>query len=157
MDCRKKADILSGMNEEELRELIIKRLVNHTRISDIAQEVSEQSGLYWSDAEALVREVALMQEHTIHQKRSPMLAALAVATFLGGMVMLIMTVFAVSNVIVFYRTTQPELLSTINILLFIANEAQLALWLGLFGLAMVSGSLLGMRDVWMVWLDKLFQ
>jgi hypothetical protein len=108
--------------------------------------------MYWSEAEAWVREIAVMHDSTIRKKRSPVLIALALATFLGGAGLLAATFFSAGNVIAFYRSSQPEVLSTINILLLIANEAPTAIWLGSLGLAMLAGSLLGMRDVWADWL-----
>lgn len=139
-------------DEEVLRNLVVERLAAHKRVSDITQEVCERSGMYWSEAEAWVREIAVMHDSTIRKKRSPVLIALALATFLGGAGLLAATFFAASNVIAFYRSSQPEVLSTINILLLIANEAPTAIWLGSLGLAMLAGSLLGMRDVWADWL-----
>lgn len=140
--------------EEELawRERIIKRLANHDRLSDITQEICEETGLHWSAAEALVREVAIMEEKTVRRKRSPALVGLSLAIFLGGLGLIVLTIFTISNVVIFYRATQPELLSTINILLLIMNEAPFALWVGSLGLAMVIGSWLGLRDVWADWL-----
>jgi hypothetical protein len=143
------------MNLEEesaWRERIIKRLANHDRLSDITQEICEETGLHWSAAEALVREVAVMEEKTVRRKRSPALVGLSLAIFLGGLGLIVLTIFTISNVFIFYRTTQPELLSTINILLLIINDAPFALWIGSLGLAMVIGSWLGLRDVWSDWL-----
>lgn len=150
----KKTDILSGMDENKQRDLIIKRLVSHRAISDIVQEVCEQTGMYWDDAEALVNEIAHSHEVSIRKKRSPIVVAMAMAIFVGGVGLLVMTVFVTSNIILFYRSTQPEVLSTINILLLLANEAPLALGLGSLGLAMIAGSMLGMRDVWLDWLQQ---
>lgn len=140
--------------DEVLRNLVVERLVAHKRISDITQEVCERSGLYWSEAEAWVREIAVTHEGTIRRKRSPALVVLALITFLGGAGLLVATFFVISNVIAFYRSSQPEVLSTINILLLVANEAPTAIWLGSVGLAMLAGSLLGMRDVWADWLAR---
>lgn len=141
-------------DDEALRNLVVERLVAHKRMSDITQEVCERSGMYWSEAEAWVREIAVVHEGTIRRKRSPALIVLALITFFGGAVLLVATFFVTSNVIAFYRSSQPEVLSTINILLLIANEAPTAIWLGSVGLAMLAGSLLGMRDVWADWLAQ---
>jgi hypothetical protein len=142
------------MNQEEeaLREMIVKRLANHVRLSNITQEICEKTGMYWSEAEAFVREVAMLDEKTVRRKRSPALIGLGLVTFIGGMGLMFVAIFLISNIVIFYRTTQPELLSTVNILLLIGNEAPFALWICSLGLAMVAGSLIGMRDVWMDWL-----
>lgn len=134
--------------EDELREFVVKELANHRRISDITQSICERSGMYWTEAEALVREMAVLEEKAIQKRRSPALTALALVTFVGGVALLFVTFWGISNVVNFYRSTQPELLSTINILLLIANEAPSMIFMSALGLAMISGSLLGMRSVW---------
>lgn len=139
-------------NDQALHEYIVSELAEHRRESDIAQAICERSGMYWSDAEAWVREVALLEAKTIRKRRSPALVALAVVTFLGGMALLILAASLTVTVITFYRATQPEMLSTLNILMLIANEASSLVWLSGLGLAMMLGSLWGMRDVWSDWL-----
>jgi hypothetical protein len=139
--------------EDKLRQLVIRRLANHRRTSDVAQEICEKTGLAWGEAEAFVREVAAMEEKTIRRRRSPALFGLGAAIFLGGLGLVTITISTVVNVITYYRATQPEIWGTVNILLFVANQAPLAFWVGALGLAMIMGSLIGMRDVWVDWLE----
>lgn len=139
--------------EDALRQMVIHRLANHKRASDIAQEVCEKTGLGWSEAEAFVREVAVMEEKNIRRRRSPALFGLGVVIFLGGLGLVALTVSSIFNVLTHYRATQPEIWGTVGILLLIVNQAPQAFWLGALGLAMVMGSLIGMRDVWLDWLE----
>jgi hypothetical protein len=139
--------------EDALRQMVIRRLANQRRASDVTQEICEKTGLAWSEAEAFVREVAVMEEKTIRRRRSPALFGLGAVIFLGGLGLVAITISTVVNVITHYRATQPEIWGTVNILLFVANQAPLAFWVGALGLAMVMGSLIGMRDVWVDWLE----
>lgn len=139
--------------EDALRQLVIRRLANHVRASDVTQEICEKTGLGWGEAESFVREVAVMEEKNIRRRRSPALFGLGAAIFLGGLGLLAMTIFTVFNVITYYRATQQEIWGTVNILLFITQQAPMALWLGALGLAMIMGSLIGMRDMWLDWLE----
>jgi hypothetical protein len=139
-------------DEEAFRNLVTKRLANYVRMSDITQELCEQTGMAWPEAESFVREVASLEEKTVHRRRSPALMGLGLVIFVGGVGLMFVSAFFVSNLVIFYRTNLPELLSTVQILIFIVTEAPSALWLGSFGLAMVVGSLVGMREVWANWL-----
>jgi len=138
--------------EDALRQLVIRRLANHVRASDVTQEICEKTGLGWGEAEAFVREVAVMEEKNIRRRRSPALFGLGAAIFLGGLGLLAITVSTVVNTITYYRTTQTEILGAVNVLLFIVNQSPMVLWLGALGMAMIMGSLIGMRDVWVDWL-----
>jgi hypothetical protein len=138
--------------EDALRQLVIRRLANHVRASDVTQEICEKTGLGWGEAEAFVREVAVMEEKTIRRRRSPALFGLGAAIFLGGLGLLAITVSTVVNTITYYRTTQTEIWGAVNVLLFIVNQSPMVLWLGALGMAMIMGSLIGMRDMWLDWL-----
>lgn len=140
-------------DDDALRQLVIRRLANHVRASDVSQEICEKTGLAWGEAESFVREVAAMEEKTIRRRRSPALFGLGAAIFLGGLGLVAITVSTVVNVITYYHTTQPEIWGAVNILLFVVNQSPMALWLGALGLAMIMGSLIGMRDVWVDWLE----
>lgn len=139
--------------EDALRQMVIHRLANHRRASDVAQEICEKTGLGWGEAEAFVREVAVMEEKNIRRRRSPALFGLGAVIFLGGLGLVALTVSSSVNLITHYRATQQELLGTVGILLLIINQAPQVFWLGALGLAMVMGSLIGMRDMWLDWLE----
>jgi hypothetical protein len=147
----------SGMDanqQEALKKFVINELAKHRRQSDVTQSVCEKTGLYWDEAERFVQEVAETYHLQVRRKRSPILVALSMAIALAGLGLVLMTIYTISGIVIFHRSTQPEVLSTLNILMLIVNEASTAVWLGSIGLAMLVGGMLGMQQVWSDWLER---
>lgn len=70
--------------DEELVELVVRRLASHTRPNDIAYELCERTGLSWPQAEALVHEIAANQRHRIGRRQTPILLITGLMTILIG-------------------------------------------------------------------------
>ncbi len=140
------------MNDEQIHDWILDQLSNGRRKDDIVKELAEKTGRHWGDLEQLVLQVSHEKAITIRRRQSPWVAGLALVTFLGGVGLLAVTGFIIYKVVEFYRTTQPEVFSMINIFFLVFNEAPTAIWLGSLGLAMMLGSMRGMQKVWEDWL-----
>lgn len=141
-------------DDDKLRAWVVDQLAAKRPKDDVIQAVVKRTRLYWSEAEKLVDEIIRAEAGTIHKKQSPFLVGIALVTFIGGAVLVLGTSVAAYKIITFYRETQPEMMSMINIMLLVLNETPTALWLGATGLAMMMGSIIGLREVWEAWLKN---
>ena len=148
------------MDDKELIPYILKHLGDAEDPKDVIFAVCEKSNLAWPEAEALVRKV--QEEHsediTLHQ--APILTAIALWTFFGGLAALAYGIypFVVAAVglvqqgkfIALLTSQETQLL--INIMLRTGINPFIAIFVGA---AMILGSQLGMRDVWVAILSRL--
>ena len=72
------------MQKEEITAFVISELGKHHNRNEIIRSLCERTGMMWSDAEKLVRQVESDHSHEIRAKQSPLLVALAVVIFIAG-------------------------------------------------------------------------
>jgi hypothetical protein len=81
---------------KELVEFVVSRLVSHARPNDVAYELCEQHGLSWTQAEALVHEVAVRQQQRIGRRQTPILLVVGLITILIGIALFAFSFLEVS-------------------------------------------------------------
>ncbi len=145
------------MNEEEQTAYIIQHLSTGDDPKDLILDLCEKSNLSWPEAEALVRQVQEEKRGVITRKQLPLLFAVALVIFLAGLVMIGSSIYTISS-----EVSLAQLDPTVQALeqnldamqrlyyffTFILEEGGKALASLILGVAMVIGSLVGMRDTW---------
>jgi hypothetical protein len=132
------------MTRDELIQYIVDQLSKGNKPSDIVYALCERHGMFWADAEALVKTVSTTHESHIARKQMPLMFGIALITFLGG---LALCGYSFNSLITILQAPGDK------ILLLLLNSIQTNFLLGplstlIYGIAMVLGSLLGMRDTW---------
>ena len=135
---------------EKLASRILDQLAGGKEEDDIIFELCENNGVTWADAKALVDHVREENHHVITRRQSPLLAIIALLTYIGGLLILGYEVYLFVS---YMRdiNPSPEIISLLNapgIASFFAEYAILFLELTPLALAMILGSLIGMRDIW---------
>jgi hypothetical protein len=136
------------MDTEALTAHIIHRLADAVPPGDIVLEICNKTGLSWPEVEMLVKQVQTEHEKDITKKQSPLLTMLAFGIFAGGVGLLAYAVYTIYLVTGAYTGAALNPWNLPNVFNFIFNYASYTLYAILFGVAMILGSLLGMREVW---------
>ncbi len=148
------------MDKKEFIPDILKRLSDADDPNDIIFDLCEKSGLSWPEAEALVR--GIQEEHgddiAVHQ--SPLLTAIAFATFVCGLAVLAYGIYPIVLAVItliqqgnFQSLLRSQEFSFfVNFMVRTGINPFIAIF---FGAAMILGSLLGMQDVWVSLLSRL--
>ena len=129
----------------ELETFILERLEKSMPLNDIVLHVCQHSGMYWSDALELVKQVQAENSSHLERRKIPWHFALALATAIGGVGMLIAAIIPFLN---FFSGPNAIPFTGTNILFFAVNLAPYSSGLLLTGMAMLAGSMLGMRQTW---------
>jgi len=117
-------------------------------------DICDKTGMSWPEAEALVQQVQAEHEQEVTKRQFPLLSLVAFSIFVGGVGLLAYSLYML------FLTTSAYAITTLNpwdlpdTLNFIFNYAAFTLSLILFAIAMILGSLLGMRQVWITILDR---
>jgi hypothetical protein len=135
----------------KLRDFIVERLMASDNIDDIVLEICQDGRLSWNEAEALVRQVEADQRTKIERGQSPILVIWALGTFVVGIVLVIYSSYTAAELS--RAALKQRNLDLIRIMLDIIRAAPYLFWTGIFGAAMITGSLVGMRKVWSAWLN----
>ncbi len=139
------------MDLDELSPFVIHELSQEADRNDLIMSICQRSGCAWSDAEEFVKRVETENGSQIAQKQFPLLFILALGIFLGGI-----------GLVLYSTITMLEIWNGLSALLNgkpLGTEAYLFLestirsggfpfFAFFLGVAMMLGSLLGMRDVW---------
>ncbi len=145
------------MNKEEQTAYIIHRLSDGDAPKDLIFYLCEKENLSWPQAEALVKRVQEEKEGDIARKQFPLLIALALGIFLIGLGLIGYSVYeTLSQISLAAVDPRAELIEqnmdSIQRLYYFAsfavNEGPGTIATFFLGIAMVIGSLLGMRDTW---------
>jgi hypothetical protein len=72
------------MQKEEITAFVIEELGKHHSRNEIIRRLCERTGIIWPDAEKLVKQVEADHGQDIRARQSPLLIALGVAIFIGG-------------------------------------------------------------------------
>jgi hypothetical protein len=141
---------------DQLELEIIKQLKSGEDKDDLILLVCERAGMNWSEAEALVDDIESTHQHSITLAQSPLLVGLALMTFLGGAAMIAYASYDLVGVLQSLAQAEPTDLGTItgSVSYIYFYGAQVG-GLLLIGIAMIVGSLKGMRSVWEAILAKL--
>ncbi len=147
------------LNDPHLLRSIARRLTVTADRNQVVEEICMLCNLTWSQAEELVEHALAYYQADITRLQTPILALLALVLFVGGAAL-----------------SAWQLLGITAVLSAISNPRAGEFWdvyhlsLGFFGvvtnfwgmlaafvtgLAMMLGSYIGMKDVWLAWLDAL--
>ena len=135
--------------DAELEREIVRKLKSGEDKDDLILLVCERAGINWNEAEALVNDIESTHQHSITLAQSPLLVGLALGTFLSGVVLMGYAGYEAYTVLSSLAQADPTDLGTITgsatYLYFYGAEMGGLL---LLGVAMIVGSLKGMRSVW---------
>lgn len=167
-------DIIKSMQDRELNDFILKRLVKSHSRDEILVELCETNGFSWGEADAKLEYVQAENESAIARSQFPILFIIATIFFITG---LLLTGYGVYGLTLLFSPGGgiPNDLTTyfipvievgldpfqIFLVLLPAYFKFLAYLLfnpvsaAMFGIAMIVGSLLGMRNSWTEILGRL--
>jgi hypothetical protein len=153
----------------EIQQHIIDELAGNRDRNHLITEICEMMALDWDQAEALVESVQAENEAVIARRRLPLLVILALAIFVGG---LLLTGYGVYGIVLAFTRQGglPDDLTTffmpvieegidpvhamgpavplyLRLLVYFVFSPFSA---AILGIAMIYGSLVGMREVWFV-------
>jgi hypothetical protein len=145
------------MDDAELTSHVIKRLAGEDDPNEIILELCQLKNWSWPEAEAFMKAVQEAHEPDIVRRQFPLLTILAFGTFVGGIALIGYSVFAVAEtwnaLTVLARGSQLSYDPITHLRLIL--DTSLGPFSGfILGLAMLLGSLLGMRDVWSAILNR---
>ena len=136
------------METSNLTNYIVDHLSDAVTPDDIIMDICDKTGISWPEAEALVEQVQSEHEQDVNKRQFPLLTLVALSIFVGGVGLLTYSVYTLFLITSAYTSTTlnpRDLPDTLN---FIFNYAAFTLSLILFAIAMILGSLLGMRQIW---------
>ena len=136
------------MAEDELHALIIDRLAAAFNPDDIVMEICDRYGLTWPEAESMVNQIQTEHESTVTRRQFPLLAILAVGLFLVGVALIVYSTYSLAGIIDYYSQVNLSYTAMPGIVVFIFEYASGTLGMLGLGMAIVLGSLMGMRRVW---------
>jgi len=140
------------MDEKELKDWIVEELAKGRPEQDLVLRLTQKNGMYWPDAEALVRQVAEEQSEKIERKQAPILAILAMLLFAGGTAVILL---GLSPFYMAFMGERAMPLNAATLAMILFQWGSESFWLLVTGAAMVMGSLIGMRRVWSNFLNDL--
>jgi hypothetical protein len=136
---------------------IAQRLAETADRQKVIEEVCLARNLIWDDARRLVDDAIETHYLDITRRQSPVLVTLAFLVFTGGVALTAWHLLGLlSFAIAALNPRTPELLKILQLysgLFQTLSNFPAALTLFITGLGMMTGSLLGMKDVWLGWLD----
>ncbi|GAB4501209.1 MAG: hypothetical protein Fur0035_07500 [Anaerolineales bacterium] len=140
------------MNAAETEAWIVEQLSKGAPQDDIVLRLTQHSGLYWPDAETLVREVADRNAEKIERRQAPLMVTLALLLFVGGIGVILL---GLSPFWLVFTGERAMPLNGVTLLMMLFQSGPESFWLMMTGAAMVIGSLVGMRRVWSSFLNDL--
>lgn len=137
---------------------IARRLAETANREQVIEELCLQYGLHWQDAESIVAQAETDYQYKITRQQTPILLLIAFATFSAGVLLISWNLLGV--LFGFASLVSPSPVSVINLFGFYADWTAALLDfsqsgnLFILGLAMTLGSQLGMKSVWLSWLES---
>jgi hypothetical protein len=142
--------------DADIEREIVERLEASEDKDDIIFDLCNRLNLGWKEVEAAVEHVHATNADDITLSQSPLLVALALVTFIGGVGL---TGFSTYNLIGAYETfvvLQGNQAGAVGgFLVYLLGYGGAIFWELIFGAGMIVGSLTGMRDVWVAVFAKL--
>lgn len=133
------------MEKIEIEAWIVEQLAKNTPESDLVLRLTQKTGLYWPDAEALVREVAARNAEKIERKQAPLLVALALFLFASGIGLM---VYGISPSVLVFTGEHAMPINSATLMMVLFEFSAQSFWPILTGAGMVFGSLIGMQRIW---------
>jgi hypothetical protein len=157
------------MDNNELSAHIVKQLAEAEEVDDVIFDVCQLTGYDWDTAKALVAQVQQDREPEIVKKQFPLMFAVALIIFLGGLLLVSYGLYALVRRQTVPGDLQAFLAQIIEKRVDPVTGFRSAVWpyfylflynlynpisAILFGGAMIYGSLVGMRKVWSALLSR---
>jgi hypothetical protein len=136
------------MQESELTSIVIERLVGGEDPDDIIYALCEQTGWSWPQAKDFFYQTKASHQGEVLKKQFPLFLFTAATTYTAGIGLMAYSLYSVVEKVVIERVMGfpvPDLISGIRLILDFGIGPII---LFATGLAMVLGSLIGMRDAW---------
>jgi hypothetical protein len=157
------------VNHDDLVAGIVKRLSDADDPDDIILDICQETGLSWSEAEGLVNHIQEKDDLQITEKQMPLLIGVAFFVFAAGLILTGYGLYAIATTLTANTgdlgppditsyilpviekgvdpasALKPAIFPYFNLILGFMLSPFSAL---LFGVAMIFGSLFGMRDAW---------
>jgi hypothetical protein len=137
------------MDDADITAYFIQHLSDSDNPDDLVIEICEKTGRKWGEVEYLLEQVRDEHEHEITRRQSPLLALIALVTFVTGVGIAIYSVYFMVLVIQEYSAASVHPLEVPDILQSLAATTYSSGAGLILGLGMVLGSLFGMKKVWM--------
>jgi hypothetical protein len=157
------------VDEQEITDYLVKHLGDFDDPDDLILEICQKTGRPWVEVEALVDQVRLEHQTEITTHQFPLLALIALGTFIGGLALMALSVDLIivtlrnnldtlSKVPDFDTAVVKSFSDGIKPLVeFASGFLRTVYYAGIspffflaLGISMVLGSLVGMRDTWAV-------
>jgi hypothetical protein len=136
-----------------IEEEIITRLTNAEDRDKIIMDLCELKDMNWLEAQAMVESIEKQKKDQIVLGQSPVLILIALATFIGGFVLIGISVY---DIIIVYNTYgSVKTPASAGFLLYLFTYGGFFWELALLGIAMIVGSLRGMQDIWQAIFEKI--
>jgi hypothetical protein len=139
------------MDENELTSYIVKELGEGHNPKDVILDICEKTGCTWLEAEKMVTHIQVEQEPEISTRQFPVLFVFALGTFLGG---LALVAYAVATFMELWKgmeqlfTNAPISTDTYIAMRVLTSSGVWPPAAMVTGMAMLLGSLVGMRKAW---------
>jgi len=147
------------LDDPHLLHSIVRRLAVTADRNQVVEEICLLHNLAWSQAEELVEHALAYHRADITRLQTPILAPLALALFVGGAALSAWQLLGMTVVLSALSNPRAGNFWDVYNLSFGFFDALTSFWgmLAAFvtGLAMMLGSYIGMKDVWLAWLDAL--
>jgi hypothetical protein len=145
-----------GMEKPEsvsIEETILERLTNAEDRDKIIMDLCELKDMNWAEAQAMVESIEKQKKDQIVLAQSPVLVLIALVTFIGGFVLIGISVY---DIIIVYNTyASAKIPASAGFLLYLFTYGGFFWELALLGIAMIVGSLRGMQDIWLAFFEKI--
>jgi hypothetical protein len=150
------------MDNKERTDFIIRHLSQGNDPNDLIYQICQKDNIPWSQAEELVKRVRVEKADVIVKKQFPLLFVIALAIFLSGLVLIGYSTFLSVEEISFLQGS-PRSQGAIHMdglqiltvfIVAILDKGPTPVLLLIFGIAMILGSLVGMRDAWSSMLNR---
>jgi hypothetical protein len=147
-----------NMDNDEQTAYIVHHLSEGDDPNDLIFEICQRFNISWSEAENLVIRVQTEKEQVIARKQFPLLFVLAFAIFVGGLALIGYSIFIYAGEYSLLQAAPENGRRTMeNIDIFqkflaflgvMINGGGSTIYAFFLGIAMVLGSLIGMRNAW---------
>lgn len=147
------------LDDPHLLRSIARRLAFTADRNQVVEEICLLHNLSWSQAEELVEHALTYHHADITRLQTPILAPLALALFVGGAALSAWQLLGITAVLSVLGNPRAVNFWDVYTMSFGFFDALTNFWGMLVafvsGLAMMLGSYIGIKDVWLAWLDAL--
>jgi hypothetical protein len=137
------------MDDADITAYFIEHLSESDNPDDLVMDICEKTGRKWDEIESLLEQVRAEHEHEITRRQSPLLALIALVTFVTGTGVAIYSAYLLVLVLQEYSGAAGSPLTLLDSFQVLFSTAYYTCAGLILGLGMVLGSLFGMKKVWM--------